>query len=275
VLISQSGESQELVRLAARLSGPYIAVTNAPGSALGGRAAVVLPLHAGEEKGATNKTFLNTIAVGLFLARTVLANGSEERLSEMARLLEIAEFIQAAVAVDSLLARSEGAVGDLLAHLAAGERWAGSPRTGEAPLPPWELIGRGSGMAAVEQGALILRELTGRVLVPFRGGLYRHGPIYRTGPATRAIILAAQDEEGNLLARLAAELVERGARVAFLGDVDPEIDSPLLLRFPLPAVAPCLFPILAMVPLELLGAADARSRGFDPYAGVPKVTPVE
>jgi len=30
-----------------------------------------------------------------------------------------------------------------------------------------------------------------------------------------------------------------------------------------------------MVPLELLGAADAEARGFDPYAGVPKVTPVE
>ena len=272
VLISQSGESRELVHLASRLSCPFIAVTNAPRSTLGERAAAVLPLHAGVEKGATNKTFLNTIAVGLFLGRAILADGSEERLSEMARLLEIAEFIEAAAAIDGLLARSDGQVRGLLAHLTGGDR---TDAGDSGRLLPWQLIGRGSGMAAVEQMALILQELTGRVTVPFLGGLYRHGAVYRAGPATRSIILASRDEEGELLGSLAKEIVGRGGRVVFIADFDPEIEDPSLLRFPLPVVARGLFPLIASVPLELLGIADAEARGFDGAVGVPKVTQVE
>jgi fructoselysine-6-P-deglycase FrlB-like protein len=273
VLISQSGESRELVRLASRMSCPFIALTNAPRSTLGGRAAAVLPLHAGVEKGATNKTFLNTIAVGLFLGRAVLADGSEERLSEMARLLEIAEFLEAAAAIDGLLARSGEPVRGLREHLIKGEDRTDAGDPGR--LLPWQLIGRGSGMAAVEQMALILQELTGRVTVSYPGGLYRHGPVYRVGPATRAIILAARDEEGELLGSLAKEILDRGGRVAFIADFDPEIEGPTFLRFPLPAIARGLFPLVASIPLELLGVADAEARTFDGAAGVPKVTPAE
>jgi glucosamine--fructose-6-phosphate aminotransferase (isomerizing) len=268
VLISQSGESQELVRLAARLSSPFIAITNVPESTLGRRAAVVLPLHAGHEKGVTNKTFLNTIAVGLILGRAILADGAEEKISEMARLLEIAEFLEAAAAVDAILARADGPVKDILGHLTAGEAAGG-------PLATWEIVGRGSGMAAAEQSALVLRELTGRIVAAFAGGFYRHGPVYRVGPWTRAIILAAREEEGSLLAGLAGEIVEKGGRVAFISDFDPEIDSPLLVRAAIPEVARCLFPILAMVPLELLAAADAAARGFRAGQEVPKLTPIE
>jgi fructoselysine-6-P-deglycase FrlB-like protein len=272
VLISQSGESRELVRLASRMSCPFIAVTNAPRSTLGGRAAAVLPLHAGVEKGATNKTFLNTIAVGLFLGRAILADGREERLSEMARLLEIAEFFEAAAAIEALLSRSDGQVRELRAHLIHEDR---TEVEDPGRLLPWQLIGRGSGMAAVEQMALILQELTGRVTVSFPSGLYRHGPIYRVSPSTRAIILAARDEEGELLGSLAKEIVSRGGRVAFVADFDPEIEGPLFLRFPLPAVARGLFPLVASIPLELLGVVDAEARAFDGACGVPKVTPVE
>jgi glutamine---fructose-6-phosphate transaminase (isomerizing) len=270
VLVSQSGESQELVRLGNRLDAPFIAITNHPGSALAHRAAVVLPLHAGEERGPTNQTFLNTIAVADLLGRVLLAEGSEEGIREMARLLEVAEFLEAASGVDHLLARGEESIGELHRHLTAGEA-----EEAAGPLFPWELIGRGSALAAVHQGALTLRELTGRVVAPFSGGFHRHGLVYRSSPATRAIILAAWSEEGSLLAGLARDILARGGRVAFISDFDPRIASPLFLRFAIPAVARGLFPIVGMIPIQFLGLADARARSFDPEVGVPKVTPVE
>lgn len=130
-------------------------------------------------------------------------------------------------------------------------------------------------MAAVHQGALTLRELSGRVLVPFTGGFFRHGPVYRCDPRTRAIILATGGQEGPLLIQLARDILKPGGRVAFISDFDPEIESPLLAHLPLPPVDPSLFPILAVIPLEFLGVADALKRGMEPGEGVPKVTPVE
>src|ERR1041385_132890 len=90
VLVSQSGESREVVAIAARLSTPYLAVTNSPGSSLARKAAAVLPLHAGEEKGVTNKTFTNTVAILGLLARPLLAARANrgDRISEVAALLE-------------------------------------------------------------------------------------------------------------------------------------------------------------------------------------------
>ncbi len=276
VLISQSGESREMVRLGMQLSTPFIAVTNDPESSLARQARVVLPLYAGEEKGVTNKTFMNTIAVMLILARTLLQKDTGERLSEMARLLEIAEFLEAAAAVDHILSRSQKEVEEVYRLFTASASGTPSEEDSERQaLLSWELIGRGSGMAAVHQGALTLRELTGRVTVPGTGGFFRHGPVYRCGHWTRAIILAAREEEGHLFVQLARDILDRGGRVAFLSDFDPEIDSPLLRRVQIPAVARCLFSIPAMVPLELLGITEATARGLEPGAGVPKITPVE
>ena len=55
VLISQSGESPEMLRLVDRLSGEIVAITNEPRSSLGRRATVTLPLLAGKEEGVTNQ----------------------------------------------------------------------------------------------------------------------------------------------------------------------------------------------------------------------------
>jgi glutamine---fructose-6-phosphate transaminase (isomerizing) len=271
VLISQSGESKEVVGLAERLPSPPIVLTNEPGSTLARRAAVVLPLHAGSEKGTCNKTFVNTLAVLGLLGRAVLAARPEGKAADPGRLLGISEFVEAAAALDALLERCRPEVPALQVHL--GEP---HPPGAKGPVPlPWEIIGRGSGLAAVEQGALVLRELTGRVLVPSAGGLFRHGAVYRTGPSTRAIVLAAEAEEGKLLLNLAEEILSRGGRVAILSDFDPGIASPRAVCLRLPAVGRPLFSTAALVPLEVLGVADAEARGYDSETGVPKVTTVE
>jgi glutamine---fructose-6-phosphate transaminase (isomerizing) len=262
VLISQSGESREVVGLASKLHGPFLAITNDPSSTLGRAATVALPMHAGREAGVTSKTYTNTVAVCLLLAHALC--GKETPAGTGAGTGDV---LDAAAAIEDPLQRWHDEIEGLLAHLKVGET-AGDPL-------PWEIVGRGSAMALVHQAALVLRELTGRLVAPFHGGFYRHGPVYRITPRTRVIVLGARGEEGDLLERLSQEIVSRGGRVAFIADFEAGIESPQFRKFQVSAVGPCLFPAVAAVPLEILGASDAAARGFDPTVGVPKVTAVE
>jgi len=264
VLISQSGESPEVAGLARSIAAPFVAMTNNPESALGRLAAVALPLYAGAEKGVTNQTFLNSVAVAALLSRALLVERNGDRLKDDAPAGWAADVQEAAAAVDALLGRLGAPIDGLRRHFAPSEG-----------LESWDLIGRGSGLAAVEQGALLLRELTGRTVAAFSGGLYRHGPVYRASAATRAIVLASREEEGQLQARLARDIVDRGGRAAFIADFAPGFEAPGLFPVALPRVAPGLFPIAAMIPLELLAIADLAARGLEPDLGVPKVTPIE
>ena len=149
ILISQSGESPELVRLSAEINGSYMAITNRPSSTLARQAALTLPLHAGHEEGVTNKTFLNSVAVGMLLARALLSaqvtgaqtsrvdprDASAEKLPDMARLLETAEILEAAAAVEGIASRSAQQAEQVYRHLSAGETNAAAT-AGSRRAPP-------------------------------------------------------------------------------------------------------------------------------------------
>ncbi len=141
VLISQSGESSEVVGLAEAVEpGRVIVITNDPASTLARHyPSNVLLLEAGKEEATTSKTYTNTLAL-----LAMLAGVDAERLASVPETLQL------------LLEGTE-----------------------QFPPAPQELtlIARGPSLTSALQGALILREGAAVTATGFSGGGFRHGPM--------------------------------------------------------------------------------------------------
>ncbi|MCL6547818.1 MAG: SIS domain-containing protein [Alicyclobacillus sp.] len=282
IAVSQSGESYETRVAVERLRGHVrrvVAITNEPQSSLASLADNVLLLEAGAEAGSTTKTFMNTVlalhllvdqlagpAVGVAEAdiegciravEACLADG-RERAAEMA----------AALGVPGLARESEAA--------ASGADGTGARAGVPEDAGALHLIARGPTLAAAHQSGLILAETTDLFTQSLAGGSFRHGPYELAGPAHRAVILAPGGRTQHLLLQLAAELAERGSRVALLTDAAASPFSSLY-HWPMPKVSEDLAPILYFLPMELFGWHVARMRGRTPgmMRNMAKVTNVE
>jgi glucosamine--fructose-6-phosphate aminotransferase (isomerizing) len=257
VIVSQSGESAEIVRLANELAKqrarPFVvAVTNASDNDLARRADIALDTRAGPESGPSTKTFAAAMAT----------------LSGLARLLA-GDSVN--TAVDRTRTAAEGAA-------RAAERLLEDPEETAEDLSAWHgdrevmvLLGRGPARAATELGALILKE-SGVMAESLESGLFRHGPLELAGPNMTAIVMATEPETRRLDLGLAADLVGSGAAVMV---VTPDGEAPKGAR----AVATgyldrALMSAVAVIPAQLLAWRLAATRGRTPgtYTRASKVT---
>jgi len=254
VLVSQSGESAETVRVAQLLrergDGPFVvAVTNSAGSSLAREADVVLRTFAGEETGPSTMTFAAALVVvgALALAIEGIAPGAvAERLSLDAEL--------AAAAIDDLLGHEQLA-DDLVA-------WHGGRAT-------TVLLARGGARAAAEMGALTLKEAVGMPVESLQTAQFRHGPLEIAGPQMAAMVFATEPETQDLDLGIADELRKLGTAV---WTVTAGVDAPAATDIgPLHRL---LSPAAAIVPAQLLAWRLAILAGREPgaYVHAAKVT---
>ncbi|HYG71645.1 MAG TPA: SIS domain-containing protein, partial [Actinomycetota bacterium] len=195
VIVSQSGESAEIVRLVSELAKqrarPFVvSLTNGLDNDLARRADVRLDTWAGEEEGPSTMTFAAAMS----------------SLSGLAWLLA-GDTVD--TAVDRTRTAAEGAA-------LAAERLLEDPAASAADLEDWHgkrnviaLTGRGPARAATEMGALVLKE-SGVMAESFEAGAFRHGPLELAGPDMSAIVMATEPETRRLDLGLAADLVETG-----------------------------------------------------------------
>jgi glucosamine--fructose-6-phosphate aminotransferase (isomerizing) len=257
VVVSQSGESVEIVKLVAELSKqrarPFvIAITNGLDNDLAHGADIVLNTSAGPESGPSTMTFAAAMATLSGLAR-LLAGDSVD------------------TAVDRTRTAAEGAA-------RSAERLLDDPEAFAEELEAWHgdrevmvLLGRGPARAATELGALILKE-SGVMAESLGSGLFRHGPLELAGPNMTAIVMATEPETRRLDLGLAADLIEAGATVMV---ITPDGEAPKGAR----AVATgyqdrALMPAVSIVPVQLLAWRLARTLGRTPgqYTRASKVT---
>lgn len=253
VVISQSGESPEVKKLALRLGGksPFVAITNDETSTLAKAADAVLPILGGVEKSTTNKTYTNSLAAALALAEWAAGRDPHGALEPMRALPQL---------MGTLLNEWRAAVTPLADFLG---------------LPPHlDVLGRGPSMATVGQGSLILRELSHTPCAPMNSGLFRHGlvPSMKHGGAMLAFAPASTDEDLTL--GLALDAVEAGGRAAVVTNRALEKRERLFI-FQLPATGKLYACFLEIMVVQLLGILYAERRGMDPGAGIAKITPKE
>lgn len=257
VIVSQSGESAEIVKLASEISQqrmrPFVvSITNGLENDLARRADLTLDTQVGPESGPSTMTFA----------------GAMTMLSGVARLL-------AGDAVDTAVDRTRTAAEG--AALSA-ERLLDDPEAFAADLETWHggrgimvLLGRGPARAATEMGALILKE-SGVMAESLESAMFRHGPLELAGPDMTAIVMATEPETRRLDLALAADLVEIGANVLV---VTPDGTAPKGAR----SIATgyldrSLLSAVSIVPVQLLAWRLAQSRGRRPgeYTKASKVT---
>ena len=257
VLVSQSGESVEVVRVAEALraapSRPrVVAVTNGTQNPLASLADIALDTRAGAETGPSTMTFAASLVV--LAAFAVSRVGPTRSVGE-----SIAAATEAAAdSVQRLV--DDGALPDALLA------WHGDCRT-------TVILGRGSARAAAEMGALILKEVIGMPVESLQTAQFRHGPLELAGPELAAIVLATEEPTRDLDLGLAAELRALGSAVAVVtaGGAASAVDG---LRVDIGPLDPLVASAASMVPMQLLSWRLAGERGRAPgsYVHASKVT---
>jgi glucosamine--fructose-6-phosphate aminotransferase (isomerizing) len=255
VAVSQSGETAdtlEAVRHAREQKARVLAVCNTNGAQIPRESDAVLYTHAGPEIGvASTKAFLAQIAanylVGLALAQ---ARGTKYP-DEVAR--EFAELEAMPAAVQAVL----GTVDEVRA---LGRELSNS----KAVL----FLGRHVGYPVALEGALKLKELAYMHAEGFAGGELKHGPIALIEEGLPVVVVMPSPKgravlHGKVLSNI-SEIQARGARTIVIAEEGDETVRPFADHLiEVPSVPILLQPLVSTVPLQVLAAEIARSRGYD------------
>ena len=258
VVVSQSGESAEVVRLVEELDrGPerpfIVSVTNGSQNSLARLANVALDSRAGQEQGPSTMTFTGALVVLAALAQVLSGRSADEVVAGVG-----ADAQAAAEAVERLLPMIDDRAEPLRAWL--GDR------------PVLTLLARGAGRAASEMGALTLKEAARFPAEAMQSAQFRHGPLELAGREAAVVLIATEAATREVDRRLAAELVGSGVAVLHICGDGEAVEGTHTIR--LGAVDRALIAAPAIVPVQLLAWRLAVDRGLKPgtYTRSSKIT---
>jgi glutamine---fructose-6-phosphate transaminase (isomerizing) len=255
VLVSRSGESIEVTKLLEILEqrgSKTVGVANVPDSTLLSRTTEGILLRSPSDQLVAIQTYLATVVTHLLLGAEYLGE------------LEIATSeLRAAIAL-------------LRSHVAecveASQHWEDFIDL-KSPL---YLLGRGPSLATVEEGVLLMHETAKSPAVGMSIAQFRHGPVEVADKNMRAVLIGTQSVTASHDQQLAADLMQMGAEVRWIGPLDT--NSGIKALAPWPADVPALFqPVFEITPLQLLAYRTAEARGVTPgdFRWAPTVTSSE
>lgn len=245
VVVTQSGESAEPVRLLERLApgGRVVGVTNQPDSAVARRSALVVDLRAGPELTVSTKTYAATLIALGALAHVIAG----DEINAYERQVEVT-----IAALEEFLRGWQSRVEPLVALAAARDHLS--------------LVGRGPSLATAHEAALILKEAGHRVCEAISGGLFRHGPIETVSERSGYILFPGDPRTRDLIMGLGRDIRGHGGGVVFVGGDAGAAGAGDTVA--IAEVDPLLLPVLEIVPIQLLAwslaSREGRTiRGFD------------
>ncbi|HWB72933.1 MAG TPA: glutamine--fructose-6-phosphate transaminase (isomerizing) [Egibacteraceae bacterium] len=265
VAISQSGETADTLAAAAHARdqrAKVVAVTNVVGSSLAREADAVVYTRAGPEIGvAATKTFVTQIValdvLALYLAQLRRALFPDECRDHLARMESLPELLSQVLDQEHEVAELAGAFA----------------RAGYVMF-----VGRHVGLPIALEGALKLKEISYVHAEGFPAGEMKHGPIALIDAGGPVVALATR---GHVRAKMVGNIQEvkaRGAVVlAIASEGDTEIKEHADHVVYVPEVHELLYPVLTVVPLQLLGyhIAVALDRDVDQPRNLAKTVTVE
>jgi glutamine---fructose-6-phosphate transaminase (isomerizing) len=250
VAVSQSGQSAEMVRLLElnRKQSPIIAVTNSPEGSLAAGADAVLLTRAGNEFSVSCKTYVTALMALKWLGDVLCAEDMDESKQELS---------QAQPAVTSYLSGWRDHVTSLVERLHR--------------IRHLLLVGRGSSLAAVGTGALIIKESAHVHAEGMSSAGFRHGPFEMLSDEISVVVFAGDRKTRDLNYRLWQELRDRGGRAELVSENDT---SP---AFCLSTVPLSILPILEILPVQMITLALAALAQREPgrFELASKITTAE
>jgi glucosamine--fructose-6-phosphate aminotransferase (isomerizing) len=251
IAISQSGETAdtlEAVRHARRQRASVLAVTNTVGSSIARESDAAFYTRGGPEVAvASTKAVMTQLVavylVGLYLAQVRGYRDSDEVRSHFRDLEQTPELVSA------VLARMDP-VRKLAREIASCDRVL--------------FLGRHVGYPMALEGALKLKELAYVSAEGFPAGEIKHGPIALIERGTPVVVIAPRHALTPKLVTNVQEIRARGARtivIATDGDESMAPHADELIN--IPDTKSLLSPMLMLVPMQVLAAEFAMSRGLD------------
>jgi glucosamine--fructose-6-phosphate aminotransferase (isomerizing) len=234
VAVSQSGRSVEVVRLL-EINGsksPVIAITNTAGSPLATKANATILTQAGKEFSVSCKTYLAAL-MALHWLGDIFCERDLRRTRE--------ELEQAAPAVQLYLAHWKDHV-QSLAQLLRGIR-------------NLFLVGRGSSLAAVGTGALIVKEAAHFHAEGMSSAAFRHGPFEMLNEETVVLVFSGDSRTRDLNRRLLEDVRKRRGRAELVGD------DAVLPACSLPTVPRPIQSMLEILPVQMITLSLAAQAG--------------
>ena len=251
VAISQSGETADTLAAAAHARDQrahVAAITNVVGSSLARQADMVLYTRAGPEVAvASTKAFTTQIValdvLALYLAQARRALFPDECRDQLARMEALPAHIEQILEQETEIKQ--------LAHTFA--------RAGYVMF-----FGRHVGLPIALEGALKLKEISYLHAEGFPAGEMKHGPIALIDEGGPVVALATSGHVRGKTVSNIAEVKARGAVVlAIATEGDTEIKEQADHVLYVPQVHELLYPVLTVVPLQLLSYYVARELGRD------------
>lgn len=238
LMVSRSGASVEVARLAARLApdNTIIAVTNEPGSPLAHAAHARLVVTSRTDEMVAIQTYTGTLLT-LYLLGCAVTGSLEKAYRD---------------ASDGI-----GQFRTLVANnLKNIEAWD----TFLDVHSPVHLLARGPSVASACEGALLFNEVAKHPSCAMPVASFRHGPVELVDRSFRGFVFAGLDAVCTLNIALAKDLQSFGGQVHMIGS-SPEPSSSLAWS-ELPAAAEPLLPLFEVVPLQVAAVRMAQLRGI-------------
>ncbi len=237
VAVSQSGQSAEVVRLLEinRGKSSVIAITNTPHSPLAERADATILTQAGKEFSVSCKTYVTALMALQWLGDVVCERDLRRTRQELKA---------ACPAVRDYLANWKTHVQDQ-AQMLRGIRHL-------------FLVGRGSSLAAVGTGALIVKESDHFHAEGMSSAAFRHGPFEMLSDETFVFVFSGEHKTRNLNQRLFEDVRQQQGRAELVGE---GAASPSCA---LPTAPRSIHPILEILPVQMVTLALAAQVGREP-----------
>ena len=248
--ITQSGETADTLaslRETKRRGHQVLALCNVVGSTIAREADGGIYLHAGPEIGvASTKAFTSQVTALTLLA---LLMGRIRQLSTNRGR----EIIEALEAIPKQLE-------SILAQNATIEKLAKKYANAE----DFFFLGRLCNFPVALEGALKLKEISYIHAEGYPAAEMKHGPIAMIDERTPTVVLIPHDAMyGKTLSNLEVIRARKGPIIAITTDDNAALAAQVDDLILVPKTLECLFPLLAVVPLQLLAYHIAVARGCD------------
>lgn len=237
VAVSQSGQSVEVVRLLEvnHKRSPVIAVTNTPSSPLAEQADATILSQAGQEFSVSCKTYITALMALQWLGDVICGRDLEQTRQQLAL---------AASTVREYLIRWQEHV-QQLTQVLKGTRHL-------------FLVGRGSSLAAVGTGALIIKESDHFHAEGMSSAAFRHGPLEMLSKETFVFVFEGGSKTRQLNQNLLDDIREEQGRAELIGE------GASFTSLTLAGVPQAIHPILEILPVQMVTLALAAQMGREP-----------
>lgn len=238
IAISQSGESAdvlEAVRIAKNSNAKVLSIVNLLTSSLVQESSLVIGMNCGPEIGvAATKSFTSQLAI-LYKIADGLCNGCLKP-----------DFDKASKAISKILS-NHSKIKKIASEL--------------KEVSDIYILGRGINYPIASEAALKLKELTYIHAEGIPGGELKHGPLALMDSNVYVVIFNPDDSTYNDTLTSANEIKARGAKIIGISDKKSDIYDHWI---EIPKVDESLYPLIEIVPIQLLAYYCALEKDADP-----------